>query len=156
MNQMIDGDITLVKSGVIGHQVNCKGVAGAGLALQIRNKFPGWYDNFVLTDLSLGEVGLYKIRDDLWIANLYAQQEFYGLDTGVYTSYLALRQSLDRLEGLSKTMRLPRPLYLPYGLGCGLGGGDWGIVSEEIVSKVCPKAIIVQYKKGQIPKGIES
>ena len=39
----IDGDILDVTKGVICHQVNTRGIAGAGLALQIRKKYPEWY-----------------------------------------------------------------------------------------------------------------
>ncbi len=31
---------------IVCHQVNCKGVMGAGLALQIKNKFPMVYKNY--------------------------------------------------------------------------------------------------------------
>ena len=35
-----------IRSGVICHQVNCIGAMGAGLALQIRNKWPIVYEKY--------------------------------------------------------------------------------------------------------------
>ena len=35
-----------VKSGIICHQVNCIGAMGAGLALQIRNKWPNVFSEY--------------------------------------------------------------------------------------------------------------
>jgi hypothetical protein len=35
------------------------------------------------------------------------------------------------------------PVYIPYNMGCGLGGGDWEIVSG-IIEETLPDAIIVK------------
>ena len=42
----IKGDLLEITEGIICHQVNCQRVAGAGLALQIRKKWPSWYESF--------------------------------------------------------------------------------------------------------------
>jgi len=34
------GDVLKAETKVIAHQVNCKGVMGAGLAKQVKSKFP--------------------------------------------------------------------------------------------------------------------
>lgn len=47
--KVINGDITEVTNGYIIHQVNDKGVMGAGVALAIRNKFPAHYEDYKAT-----------------------------------------------------------------------------------------------------------
>lgn len=46
MIKYIKGDILDVTEGIIVQQVNCFGVMGAGLAKQIRDKWPKVYDNY--------------------------------------------------------------------------------------------------------------
>lgn len=46
MIQVIAGDITKAKENIIGHQVNCKGVMGSGVALDLRNKYPAIFDPY--------------------------------------------------------------------------------------------------------------
>jgi len=38
--RVLKGDILTVKKGYVCHQVNIQGIMGAGLALQIKNKWP--------------------------------------------------------------------------------------------------------------------
>ena len=38
--QVLKGSILNVTEGIIAHQTNCMGIAGAGLALQIANAYP--------------------------------------------------------------------------------------------------------------------
>ena len=45
MTTLINGNLLDVQQGIIVHQVNCRKVAGAGLAKQIREKWPEWYVN---------------------------------------------------------------------------------------------------------------
>ncbi len=37
--KIINGNLLEVKKGIIAHQCNCKGVMGAGIALQIKKKW---------------------------------------------------------------------------------------------------------------------
>lgn len=46
MIKIVKGDILQASEDIIGHQVNCQGVMGAGLAKQIRNKYPHVYDEY--------------------------------------------------------------------------------------------------------------
>jgi O-acetyl-ADP-ribose deacetylase (regulator of RNase III) len=43
---VVDGDLLDQKTDVIAHQVNCLGVMGAGVALQIKNKWPEVYEGY--------------------------------------------------------------------------------------------------------------
>lgn len=133
--KIVTGNILTVKCGIICHQVNCKKVAGSGLALQIRKKWPKWYDDFISTDGNLGDVKIFEIDDNLKIANVYAQYN-YGRDK-IHTDYSSLEKCFIFLNILNEK------IYIPYGIGCGLGGGDWNIV-YEIICKNIPDAVIVK------------
>lgn len=146
MTQEISHDITLVRRGVIGHQTNLKGVMGGGLALQIRKKFPIAYGAYsaLISKQKLGDCQIIMVSRDngtpsqnLYIANLFGQDGFGSGE--VDTDYDALRAALKKLNDWA-TQNVVE-VYLPYGLGCGLAGGDWRIVSEIIEEEV-PMAII--------------
>lgn len=126
------GDILESGADVICHQVNCKGIMGAGLAKQIRNKYPKVYEQYkdrcyYAVGSLLGLNQYIQVEDDKWIANLFCQNN-YGRDK-CYTDYPALQKSL---ESLKEDMGICT-IALPYRMGCGLAGGDWSIVSEIIV-----------------------
>lgn len=142
----ITGDILEVERGIICHQVNCQRVAGAGLAKQIDNKFSFWKEWFVdIKHKHLGDVAWYVIHDELIIASLYAQ-DGYGYDKR-YTNYAALAKCLWSLRGHQKQ------IYIPRGMGCGLGGGDWNIVSQ-LIEDALPNAIIVERVKTTHTQGV--
>lgn len=46
MIKSIKGNILNVTEGIIVQQVNCHGIMGAGLAKQIRDKWPSAYDSY--------------------------------------------------------------------------------------------------------------
>lgn len=131
------GDILHVTSGVIVHQVNLQRIMGAGLALQIRKKYPIVYQRFLTNDAELGDVLMVKVTDDLWVANLYGQ-EFYG-SHGRYTDYDAVEIGLTTIAymvGLN-------PIYIPFNMGCGLAGGSWPVI-YNLIESILPDAIIVR------------
>lgn len=122
-----------VTEGIIVHQVNNKRVMGKGLALQIKNKYPKHYQDYMKENLSLGSLVTTKINDNLFVVGIVGQ-DGYGTDKQ-YTVYEALE------KGLEKISKSNLPIHIPYKLGCGLAGGDWNIVSS-FISKHCPKATI--------------
>lgn len=46
MVKIVDGDLFSVTQGIIGHQVNCKGVMGGGVALQVKNNYYNVYKEY--------------------------------------------------------------------------------------------------------------
>ena len=132
-----EGDILKSGANIICHQVNCRGVMGAGLAKQIKNKYPvvfkkyrelcEFYNPYDL----LGSVStvLVDARNRVWIANLFAQLN-YGKSKLQYTNYDALRKCFLDLKNQEPGMTIA----IPYGIGCGLGGGDWNVVKKIIES----------------------
>ena len=129
-------DILSVEDGIICHQVNCMKVMGAGLALEIKNKWPKVYREYMTKSWRLGDCQLIEVNSNLFIANLAGQLE---VGKGVQTNYVSLGNALSKLNNFAMTRKLQ--VYIPHGIGCGLAGGDWNVVSKIIKQEV-PNAII--------------
>lgn len=135
--QVVSGNILEATENVIVQQVNCMGVMGAGLAKQIRAKYPSVYKKYKqLCDEHadsrpelLGRVLLCQVEDGKYIANVFGQLG-YG-KKGVYTQYDMLQKGLEEVLDLAKKENLT--IAIPYGIGCGLAGGDWDVVSNQLV-----------------------
>lgn len=137
---IINGDLLNAKEDIIVHQVNTIGVMGAGIALQIKKKYPIVYQKYTKligqTDVREDLMGCCQIisvgnrgKDNIkYVANIYGQ-----LDIGrnkQQTDYNALSKSLEELFSFAKKNQLT--VALPYNIGCGLAGGDWNVVSRLI------------------------
>lgn len=133
------GDILNIREGIIVHQVNCRRVMGAGLAKKIRELYPEHYVDFMNTTPALGKVFTTKVEEGLYIAGIYGQDR-YGR-SGCYTDYDALRRGLKRIQVIAQQLELD--VYIPYGIGCGLAGGDWKTVCK-IIEEELPSATIVR------------
>lgn len=148
------GDLLQSDCNVLIHQANCYQTMGAGIAKQIRNKYPEAYradqhdQRRPLERLGSYSVG-YHLPTNQYIVNLYAQLH-YGTQKR-QTDYNALRMALqatfawlDTIDPLKKLT-----IGLPYGMGCGLAGGDWSIVVkiiEEVSSCAHREITIFQYR----------
>ena len=144
MKHQVGNVIQSVTSGVILHQVNCQGVMGSGIAKEIRETYPVVWEKYrqmcAMTHIEdgrhgetlLGMAQLIRVSDTLVIGNLFGQQ-YYGRDPNQrYTSYDALDAALDIVaEMLPDQGFTPADVHHPL-IGCGLGGGDWTIVSSII------------------------
>jgi O-acetyl-ADP-ribose deacetylase (regulator of RNase III) len=128
----IRGDILETDSDVIAHGVNCKGVFGAGLAKEIRDKWPEVYNNYMDKFLRLGwRLGEIQINypENKIVVNM-ATQENYGRDPKkVYVDYSAVAVCLDKLFKYCKEHSLS--CAIPK-IGCGLDNGDWKTVGHII------------------------
>lgn len=138
-------------------QVNCKGVMGAGLAKQIRDKYPLVYTDYKeLCDTHkgslLGHIQLVHMSglNGRICVNMFAQ-EGYGRDKR-YTDYDAFKNCLNALAKSLNCYSVEghyHTVALPYGIGCGLAGGDWYIIKgmlEDFSTKVKQKVVIVSLK----------
>lgn len=136
---IINGDILTPNDSVNGvivcHQVNCQGYMGAGLALQVKKSHPNVYRLYKdkCTQIAAGIGGLGDVQfcccissSGYIIANIFGQDKC-GRDKQ-YTDYNALRSALQHIAAAfpSYTVRIP------FMMGCGLGGGDWNVVSQII------------------------
>lgn len=135
--QHIKGDIFTSDANLILHQVNCQGVMGGGVALQVRQKYPEVYSAYkALCDQHsddrstlLGDQLYCKINDSQRIVNLFAQENF-GYDGQCYTDYDALRYALSKVGWFARRKNFS--IAIPYLMGCHRGGGDWNIVYKMI------------------------
>jgi len=134
-------DILTVTSGTICHQVNCQRKMGAGLALAIRRKWPQVYKDYLAAEQELGNVVITEVAPGLFVASLFAQ-EFYGKGE-TYTDYKALEICLRKVRESAA-----KPIHIPSGMGCGLGGGNWEIV-QEIIARTIPDAVICRKENEQ-------
>lgn len=124
-----------IEKGIICHQTNCVGAMGAGIALQIRNRWPivfekykNYCKSFGTNPYSiLGNVQDILVKDNLVIANCFGQV-YYG--RGLMTSDKAWDLILDKLKNLRNFYDLD--LHFPWMIGCGLAGGDWSIMLNKI------------------------
>ena len=138
MIKVNDGDVILAKENIIAHQVNCQGVMGSGVAKGIKLRFPYAYERYYeLCNNNKAEkkpssnlLGRCQIIlcQDKYVANLFGQDS-YGLDKQ-HTNYGALTQAFSILAGQCREQNMS--VAMPYGIGCGRGGGDWSIVFEMI------------------------
>lgn len=142
---------------VICHQVNCLGVMGAGLAKQMREKFPLMYleykrlcnstaDKRMLLGQVLSTSVVYN-GYEYTIANLFGQEQIGTRKR--YTDYDALRKALQTVRSIASPLPA-RPAWrvrIPYKMGCGLAGGDWNIVRRIIQEELVDHGIIVEIWK---------
>ena len=143
-------DILTVRHGIIVHQVNVQGKMGRGLAKAIADKWPNVRQAYIQAcaghRLQLGDIQLVHVKEgrkyvpDLIVCNLVGQEGF-GTDRR-YTNYAAISVGLFKLKTYIQAVKLP--VYFPKGMGCGFGGGDWGLVEPMIVEQF-PDAIICDF-----------
>ncbi len=150
----IIGDILTPNIGhdtvIVCHQVNCRGVMGAGLAKQVKNAFPEVYSAYQLMcqyiDDSKSLLGKVQFCDTsaksgFIVANIFGQDR-YGRDQQ-YTDYAALATAF-------RTISRAYPDYtvrIPYRMGCGLAGGNWKVVSQIIYDELECNGISVEIWK---------
>jgi len=137
MIQTIDKDILTVDYGFIIHCCNCIGAFG-GLAGKIGKKWPNVKEKYVehlRQSVVKGHpawdhlgTNLYvDIPDqDITVVNMFTQYDI-GMECR-RTEYSALKTCLKEFIGMPEGF----PIYMPYQLGSGMGGGDWGIIQDII------------------------
>jgi O-acetyl-ADP-ribose deacetylase (regulator of RNase III) len=124
-----DGDVLAAPAPcVIAHGCNALGVMGAGLANQVRLIYPLAFQTYLRSRYRLGSCSLAKVGEQKWIANLITQPTVGR--KGIHTDHNAVRLALINMIALMEGEGIPidTPIYVPSGMCCGLGGGDWGIV----------------------------
>jgi O-acetyl-ADP-ribose deacetylase (regulator of RNase III) len=157
---IIDGDLLDQKTDVIAHQVNCLGVMGAGVAAQIKNKYPDVYEGYknfchdelermgtLQTKYLLGKC-MVVISDDgsPVVANLFGQDRCDS--SRRITNYDAIYDALTGLRGIMENHKW-KSVAFPYGMSCGLGRGSWNIIYAMICDIFENSDIEVQIVKKQ-------
>ena len=152
----INGDLLEIQNrfnlDVICHQVNCMGVMGAGIASQIKNKYPEVYisyqtmcKDFDEREELMGQIQMVKIDNGKKVCNFFSQYG-YGRDGKRYTSYDAFWNCLHLLK---QEIPVGSSIGLPLYMGCGYGGADWTVI-EAMIRAVLDKdyyIYIVRFNK---------
>lgn len=145
MIKFVEGDLLEAEEDIIGHQVNCQGVMGSGVAKQIKDRFPVAYNEYkksfkyTMKKFLLGRCQI--IITDKYIANLFGQFDYgYGKQQ---TDYDALKNALMELKWYAKENELT--VALPFKIGSDRGGADWNIV-YGIIEEVFRDYKITLYK----------
>lgn len=151
----INKDILTVERGVIVHSVNCLGAAG-GLSGAIARKWPKNVEQYrkhvdahKKSITLLGSVFEVNVAPNLIVANLFGQYDI-GMKERK-TEYAALISGFrsiantvfrgndteevnDFVHGCIEQRIQLNDIYIPYKIGCGLGGANWDLV-QEIIEK---------------------
>lgn len=121
----------------ICQQVNCQGVMGAGLAKQIRMKWPIVFTQYKQLCDRCAPVALFSnyqvvnVSEKIYVINIFGQLN-YGTDKQ-HTSYSAISSAFqDLFTDCLDIEKCKVTFRIPYGFGCGLGGGNWNVVSSII------------------------
>lgn len=148
MIKIKQGNLVKACEQIIAHQVNCKGVMGSGVARAIRNYFPEAYEEYRKfcekykdnTSELLGCNQYITIpKKKKVIVNLFAQDGYGG--NRRYTDYEALEFCFRALERKSRM-----PIAMPYGIGCGRGGGDWDGIVYPMIQNIFKTNDVFLYK----------
>ena len=131
----IKGNVLDCNCKYIVHQVNCKGIMGSGLALQVRNRYPNVYEEYIKMCRKrnlLGEIQIVPIDNERNIVNMFTQENI-GRNRR-QTDYKAMLQAFNKLFNIA-TGNNGGDIAIPKLLGCGLAGGNW-----ETVLRIIQKA----------------
>jgi len=143
------------KPAILLHIVNNLGIAGAGIAKTISNKFPLAIQEYKYNfkSYTLGDVCFSKVTDNLWIAHMFGQkgigQNEFGMPPIRYDS---LEECLWRVKDYKKKLEMMytdnQNQYIKLSLvgpkfGAGLSMGSWFTI-EQIIDKVGLDIIIYE------------
>lgn len=138
---------------------------GAGLAKKIADKWPEVKEDYLVycqiadpqdliggwirIEIPTRQTGDFPNR--LFVVSIFGQLD-YGRKPGhCYTSYRALATAMHGIRRANKAFEFAcpeLPVYFPHGLGCGLAGGDWHVVSA-LIQQELPDAIICRWDSMQ-------
>lgn len=116
---------------LLAHGCNALGKMGAGVALGIKNKWPRCYTEYKRQldtgIVELGGVAFHQIDTVSWVANCITQAK---TGSGLQVDYDAIHDSFEEVMLFARHNGYDHVDTVP--IGAGLGGGDWGIISETL------------------------
>lgn len=145
--KIIKGNIVEATEPIIIHQVNCQNAMGSGVAKALYERWSEVKREYHDYCVTMAEFGLSKEEllgqicpvevDGKTIINCFSQLT-YGNDGRQHTDYNAVEECFNKI-----VLNFPYgTIAIPYLYGCGLGGGDWEIVSEIIEDSFGSRAVI--------------
>lgn len=147
MIQLKEGNIFNSNVQTLTNTVNCVGVMGAGLAKQFKQKYPKMFKDYVnRCKNNLVKVGnpYPYYHNDLIILNFPTKRHWKDK-----SEYIYVTEGLDYFVQNYKKWGIESIAFPP--LGCGLGGLDWNVVKEEMISKLQDINIVVEIYE---PRGV--
>lgn len=124
--KIVKGDLFTTTDNCIAHGCNNQGVMGAGVALEIKRRYPWAYKKYKEFGPVIPGTVISANQDGLTIFNMITQSD-YG-----YGAKLVLYDAVD--EAALKVDRILRGSFLPNisipKIGAGLGGGHWPVIEE--------------------------
>jgi len=158
----------------IAHSCNCQNVMGGGIAKQIKGRYPQafeadterWSNEYndggnwrcQIGDYSKAEIKSNSVSGGLIflpnnkgrVYNLYTQSGYSTKSRQVNYEYFwqALKNMQEDLLFIQHETGEQQVLGLPYGISCGLAGGNWGIIKamiEDIFVDSLIKTYIVEF-----------
>lgn len=133
------GNLFSVKQGHIVHGCNAQGVMGSGVALGVKNLYPGAYESYRIIHetqgLVLGQAYPWQASTDLLIWNAITQ---HGFGSGRrYVSYDAIQTCFEEINRIALDRRdeIAPHIHIPL-IGAGRAGGNWDIISAIIENTV--------------------
>jgi O-acetyl-ADP-ribose deacetylase (regulator of RNase III) len=147
MLRRIEGNILDVKQGIICHFCNEEGIMGAGLAAQIKLRFPEAYTVYKEDARCLGSFTSAQVSPNLYVVNMVTQDL-----KGKGTQYPAVMQALHQLsQNRSEYLKMfpnsseaATQVYFPEFVGCGLGKGNPDAI-QAMIEHFFPDTILVRY-----------
>lgn len=112
----------------IGHGVNTKGVMGAGIAVEFRNRFPKMYTQYkaVCEGGGLKPGGLFVAKEGGYVIHNIASQKNPGADARYVWLHMAAYRAAERVVEMGgATLAIPL-------IGCGIGGLEWSGVRNVL------------------------
>ena len=134
---IVKRDILSVTNGVIVHQVNCQSRIGAGVSGAIIKRYPivesAYHSKFQNASPSsvFGTWQPVQVSESLIVVNAFAQF-FYGNAAKTKRVYTDEDKLVKILTDVCNKYSEYEEIWIPYGIGCGLAGGNW----ENIVFRI--------------------
>jgi O-acetyl-ADP-ribose deacetylase (regulator of RNase III) len=147
----------------IAHSCNCQNVMGGGIAKQIASRYPNAYEAdtaFHRNEYNdgggwRGQIGNYSkaVIETHWthlphatIYNLYTQSGYSTSKREVNYEYFwrAMKAMQEDLLFNQHELNARQVVGLPYGISCGLAGGNWKII-EAIIEDIFLDSMIECY-----------
>jgi O-acetyl-ADP-ribose deacetylase (regulator of RNase III) len=142
----LNGDALSVPTGIIVHGCNCQGVMGAGIAAQVKKRYPGAYQVYrdkyesketlsgVNCGLKLGDITWAEVEPNKFIVNANTQYSCGGDKR--YVDYEALANCFEKIKSFADDVDTVREVELDVVfpmIGAGLAGGNWKIIETIIL-----------------------
>jgi len=141
------------------------GVMGSGIALEVKNRFPGVYTVYKeqerIDGLKLGLITYVEVDDDKFIVNALTQNQYAGhmssFADGRQASYDAIFDSFFRVRKLVQHLNTHRPENGPFEvlfpkIGAVRGGASWEVI-KAIIDDAIPDSVAKKVYYEYVPPG---